>query len=147
MPIALATTEVSLTASLWPPMPRPAPFVPDPGAVEAAGAGEAARDEIGPRIAAPATPPRISAPATLAFSLPAMRRAGRGRASGVVSPVAAGSRPQLSMVSFTEKLLVGVKGPSWTGAMNIASRGQSNTAPFGRITRCRTVPTRRGDAP
>src|SRR5256885_37781 len=99
MPIALATTEGSVTASLWPPpgplwtsfgaslasavgaavLVPPAPVVPDEpdaGAVEAAGAGDAASVEIGPRIAAPATPPRINAPAIFAFWLLVTRRTG-----------------------------------------------------------------------
>jgi hypothetical protein len=82
------------------PVP-PLPVVPDVD-VDEEGVGEAAIVEIGPRIAAPATPPTMRAPVILAFWLPATRRTSRFGAASTALVISAGSRPQLSFLSFTE---------------------------------------------
>jgi hypothetical protein len=95
------------------PLVPPLPVVPDVGAADAVGAGEAAIVEIGPRIAAPATPPTMSAPAIFAFWLAAARRTGLCGAAGAASAISAGSCPQSSLMSFTKVLL---EDPGRTGA-------------------------------
>src|SRR5438477_6844779 len=75
--MALATTDVSLTASSWPKPPGPPrpPVLPvpvpadAPGVAAAFGVGDAAVALRGPRIVAPATPPTSSDPTTIALVL------------------------------------------------------------------------------
>src|SRR5258708_38739835 len=81
MPIAFATTEVSVTASVWPPGPfGSACSVPsvvvdaDPDGAVGVGAGDAPREEIAPRVAAPATPPITIDPRLAAVGLAGKRR-------------------------------------------------------------------------
>jgi hypothetical protein len=85
-------------------------LVPDVGADEAAGAGDAAIVEMGPSIAAPATPPTMSAPVIFAFWLPAIRRTSRFGAAATALTISVGSRPKLSL-SFTKLLLMGFARP------------------------------------
>src|SRR5256885_2174849 len=109
MPIALATTDVSVTTSWWPPKPPlwlslspsasvlgfdVALAVVVLGLVTALGAGDAAAADSGPIIAAPAIPPMSSDPAIAAFGwrrttlAPALARAGEVTGSVGVAAVA-----------------------------------------------------------
>src|SRR5439155_1200011 len=82
MPMALATTEVSLTASVCPPPAYPGPPVPEVfGDVDAVGVGDAALATRGARTAAPPAPPTNNAPATMAFAVRPTRLDGGGAAT------------------------------------------------------------------
>src|SRR5437879_2002262 len=94
MPMALATTEVSLTASEW---PRPAQPVPPPeveGEDDGVADGDAALAASGPRTAAPPAPLTSKAPATTAFAARPIRLDGAWVTPGsadAAGSIAAGS--------------------------------------------------------
>src|SRR6266567_7716083 len=75
MPIALATTEVSVTASTWPVYEGLEPLAVDGDADELA-VGDAALATSGPMMAAPPAPPTMSALSATARALRFMTRRG-----------------------------------------------------------------------